>query len=38
MKYLMLLMCLTLSAYTSAMSAPLGEVSQTHQSPATMFE
>jgi len=38
MKYLMLLMCLTISTYSSAISAPLGEVSQTHQSPAAMFE
>jgi len=38
MKYLMLLMCLTISSYSNAMSAPLGEVSQTHQSPAVMFE
>ncbi|HCH32444.1 MAG TPA: hypothetical protein DE045_05855 [Oceanospirillaceae bacterium] len=37
MKYLMLLMCLTISSYSNAMSAPLGEVSQTHQSPAVMF-
>jgi len=38
MKYLMLFMCLTISSYGNAMSAPLGEVSQTHQSPAAMFE
>jgi predicted transglutaminase-like cysteine proteinase len=38
MKYLMLLMCLIISSNSSAMSAPLGEVSQTHPSPAAMFE